>query len=156
MFMLLSVSQSICLSRVFTRLWCAKTAEWIEVLFREKTFGAQETLLDGGPDSQRRGEKETWGSSEAHSPFAKLLWTRNVLRNEEGLYYGIVSVCPSMTLVRHSRLNCSRYLNIFCAHDTVPRCLHHVSFFKPDFAIPNLWGHPKQMRWRKVPRVVSK
>jgi len=42
---------SVSLSSSFTRLWVAKTAERIEVLFGVKTLGNQRNIvLDGGPD----------------------------------------------------------------------------------------------------------
>jgi len=53
------VCQSVCLSRGFTRLSCAKTAERIEVLFGVKIFGGPRNIvLDGDldPPTARRGE----------------------------------------------------------------------------------------------------
>jgi len=48
---------------------CAKTAEQIEVLFAVKTPGEpRNTVLDGGPDPQRRG------GSAFKAAFTKLLW----------------------------------------------------------------------------------
>jgi len=51
------VCLSVCLS--VTRLWCAETAERIEILFGVKTPGSPgNSLLDGGPDPPRRGEEK--------------------------------------------------------------------------------------------------
>jgi len=45
------VCPSVCLSRGSTRLHCAKTAEWIKMLFWVNTFGSpRDIVLHGGPD----------------------------------------------------------------------------------------------------------
>jgi len=65
------VGLSVCVSRGFNRLRCAKTAERIEVQFRVKSpEGLTSIVLDGGPDSPRRGG----GGSTLDATFAKLLW----------------------------------------------------------------------------------
>jgi len=44
-----------CLSGGFTQLWCAKTAEGIEVLFGVKTWGPRNIVLD--PHGEREGKR---------------------------------------------------------------------------------------------------
>jgi len=52
----MSVRQSVCLSRGSTRLYCAKTAQRIKILFGVNTLGGpRNIMLDGGPDPPQRG-----------------------------------------------------------------------------------------------------
>jgi len=52
------VRQSVCLSRGYTRLRCAKTAERIEVLFMVNTLGAKGTSCQTGiPIPQGEGKR---------------------------------------------------------------------------------------------------
>jgi len=61
---------TVCLSGGFFRLWCAKTAERIEVLFGVKTFGGPRNIvLDRAPVP---AERVGWGST-FDAAFAKLL-----------------------------------------------------------------------------------
>jgi len=50
----------VCLSRGFTQLWCAKTAERIEVLFGVKTWGPKEHHV-------RRGSYSPHGDGEGEA-----------------------------------------------------------------------------------------
>jgi len=62
------VCQSVCLSRDFTWLRCAKTAE--RPVCGEDSWGPRNIVLDGGPDPPTaRG-----GGSAFDAAFAKLLW----------------------------------------------------------------------------------
>jgi len=65
-----SVCQSVCLLRSFTRLRCAKTAKRIEVLFGVKTLGGpRNTVFVGSFDSlTARGRGSAFDAA-----FAKLL-----------------------------------------------------------------------------------
>jgi len=53
------VCQFVCLSRGFTRIWCAKTAELIEVVCSDDSWGPKERCVRRGsrnPNPSRRGE----------------------------------------------------------------------------------------------------
>jgi len=50
------VYPSVCLSHGSTRLHCAKTAQWIKMLFERNTLGDPwNIVLHGGPDLPQRG-----------------------------------------------------------------------------------------------------
>jgi len=76
-----SVSQSVCLSGGFTRLWCTKRLNRL----REQTeivFGVEDRrniVLDGGPDPPLRGEEEAHLMQPLSTYFGLLLFSLVVL-----------------------------------------------------------------------------
>jgi len=75
--LLLPMLLSVCLSRGFTQLRFAKTAERIEILFGVKTFGGSRNIvLDGGLDPSQLGEEKRIPGSLCQITLASCLCRR--------------------------------------------------------------------------------
>jgi len=71
------ISPSVCLSRSLTRLYYAKTAKQIKILFEMNTLGGPKNIvLHAGPDPHNKGEEDSIQPSPNYFGILSNKWSK--------------------------------------------------------------------------------